>query len=154
MSEPLDPEAAFHALAAVAAAAGPGAASYPELEEALASALAVHHGLVVARRRRPLSVPAGLAAEEPEAPTGPVHLVPAPGAVPGLDEAKAGVFVFRTVAPGTVLGRAVPAGARVLLSRRTPEPGDAYVVRSKDGLCVAPPAAGDHVLGVVEAVIA
>jgi hypothetical protein len=86
-----------------------------------------------------------------------VRLVPAPGAVPGLDEGPARVTVFRSLDGGRVLGREVPAGARVVVSRRDPRAGDiaVYSTRRAIGLCplVAPPP-GARILGVVEAVIA
>jgi hypothetical protein len=88
---------------------------------------------------------------------GTIRVVPAPGAVPGLDEGRNRLTVFRSLDDGTVLGRAVPTGARLLVSRRAPAVGDVavFATRRTLGLCPAgAPPAGGRVLGVVEAVIA
>jgi len=53
-----------------------------------------------------------------------------------------------------VLGREVPAGARLLVADRAPQLHDAQLVRGRDGLFVGAPRSGDRPLGVIEAVLA
>jgi hypothetical protein len=100
---------------------------------------------------------AAAAGPGPAGRAGAIRVVPAPGSVPGLDEGRSRLTVFRTLDDGRVLGRSVPAGARLLVARREPAVGDiaVYATRRTLGLCPAgAPPPGGRVLGVVEAVIA
>ncbi len=153
-------EDVFAALQQFAGAATGSTFDGPEWDTVLDAAIALERSLVLARRlpaRGPALAPAGRF-ESPalHAPGrhGRVPLAPATGAIAGIDEQRLSVRVFRTLAAGAVLGRDVPIGARVLLAPRPPAPGDACVVRARDGLFCGEVEDGDRVLGVVEAVIA
>lgn len=153
----------FAALQALADHAGDAAIEGEALDAAIDRAVALGEALVLARRsasRLPAAVPAGRFVQAgPAELHAPGHgtrvpLAPATGTVAGIDEQRLSVRVFRTLAAGSVLGREVPLGARVLLSTRPPAHGDACVVRGRDGLFCGEVEPGDRVLGVVEAVIA
>lgn len=87
---------------------------------------------------------------------GALRIVPAPGSVSGLDEGRFRLTVFQALDDGYVLGREVAAGARIVVSRRSPTTGDVtvYATRRTVGLFphVGPPR-GARIVGVVEAVI-
>ncbi|WP_373049266.1 hypothetical protein [Vulgatibacter sp.] len=144
------------------------AASVQELPDA-GAALALARSVVPqrarrqARRGRGFAVPAGTIVEVLPGPRrGAPLLVPATGAVPGVDEERQGLAVYRVQSAGRIDGRLVREGARVVLSRRRAERGElvAVVDRRSIRLCVEGGAglAGvpedGRILGVVEAVIA
>ena len=105
---------------------------------------------------------AGLAEASPAVAPPPgssalIRLVPAPGSVHGLDEGATRLTVFRTLDAGSVLGREVSAGARIVVSRQAPAVGDVavFATRRAIGLCaLAAPPRGARIRGGGAAVIA
>ncbi len=140
----------------------------PTLPEA-ASALEIARSAVplstttsTPRRRRRVSVPAGRVIEVLSGPRrGSPLLEPAPGALPGVDEARQGLAVYRVFAAGQIEGACVAEGARVVVSRRQAARGEwvAIVDTRSIRLCVNGAAglagvpAHARILGTVEAVV-
>lgn len=86
-------------------------------------------------------------------------LVPAPASVPGLDESREGITVYRCAAGGRLGGWIIRSGARVLLARRLPEAGDLVAVATRRSVrltLVRDPSATveeGRIIGVVEGII-
>lgn len=99
-----------------------------------------------------------------EAPTrfgwGVPTLVPAPASVPGLDETREGITVYRCAAGGRLGGWIIRSGARVLLSRRLPEAGDLVAVATRRSVRLSlvressEEVEEGRIIGVVEGIIA
>jgi len=140
------------------------AARAPQLPDA-GAALELARSVVPLRqphRRRPRNpVPAGNVIEVLPGPRrGAPLLAPASGSLPELE--RQGFAVYRVLAAGSIDGRRIDEGARVIVSRRPAARGElvAAADRRSVRLCVvgssgldAMPEEG-RVLGVVEAVLA
>ena len=141
------------------------ASELPDAQAALElarSAVPLRVTTTSARRRRRVAVPAGRLVEVLSGPRrGSPLLEPAPGALPGLDEQRQGLAVYRVHTAGTIDGRAVEAGSRVVVARRPAGRGELVAVADGRSLRLAVHGAaglsgvadGARLLGVVEAVV-
>lgn len=107
---------------------------------------------------RRLPVGAGARTEIFPAPATKPTIAPAPGSVPTVDEGQTGLRVYRVCASGELGGWTLAAGSSVLLSRRTPEPGDLIAVATRRSIHLAladgrSRGREGRVIGVVEGVI-
>lgn len=151
--------AAFSALAELSVRLSEGAPADAALP------LGMARSLTAARRRegrRPASlrVPAGAATEVFQGPrSGSPLLAPAPGSVPGLDEVREGLSIFRPVVAGRVEGRELSESDRVVISRRAPARGELAVVADHRAVRIVTAGphgilpAGVRLLGSVEAIV-
>lgn len=115
-----------------------------------------------ARRRSRVAVPAGRLLEVMPGPRrGAPLLEPANGALPGIDEKRERLSVFRVQAGGSIDGRIIEQDALVILARRKAMRGEMVAVADRRSCRLAVAGAAGlgglpeegRVLGVVEAVV-
>lgn len=108
--------------------------------------------------RVPIGGPARRSGERQRQSFAPPTLVPAPGSVSRLDVERLGLRVYRCASSARIGSWDLRQGARVLLSRRAPEPGDLVAVATRSALRLSEFEAEARVpegriIGVVEGVI-